>query len=481
MKYSIINFTKLNEELRIDSDFFKPEYLKIYNTLIKLGNVRSFGTLTDEIKCGPFGSTILNSTYTKSGITVARPFNISNYKLGDEDIVYISKEDFVSKRLTSFHNGDILFSRVGDVRVGIVPYTYDTITISPNVIGVKVNKKKVSSYYATIFFNTQYGLKQIEREQKIVAQPTIPTALVNRLKIPLATTDFQKLIEKIFIDSITKEIKLTKLYESAERVLIEELELKDWHPKNKLSNIKSFKEVENSKRFDAEYFQSKYDELKEIVFKYSTKTLGDEFQLLSGKNFKYVDDGTVGVVKTKQVINTNVNYENIESTTSKDVVNESKLFTLEDRDVLFASMGVGSLGRSCIAYAFETKDLNDYTIDSTLYIFRQKKDSNLTPEVLDIYLSSVIGQELIYQNIVGSSGIINIYRDYISSIPIPDKISRKAADTITQLIRESHMNRLRSKKLLEIAKKGVEMAIEENEKSAEEWIKYELNKLQITI
>ena len=50
---------------------------------------------------------------------------------------------------------------------------------------------------------------------------------------------------------------------------------------------------------------------------------------------------------------------------------------------------------------------------------------------------------------------------------------------IKELIEKSFSDRKLSKSLLEIAKRGVEMAIEKDEQEAEKWINSELDKLEI--
>ena len=122
-------------------------------------------------------------TYLENGVVVARPFNLINYSLERENLVYIDEKDCLKKNLKLYQKEDIFFSRVGDVRCGIVPEFDKKITISPNIIAVKVNKEKINPYYATIFFNSKYGFPQITRGLKVVAQPTIQTNLISKLKI----------------------------------------------------------------------------------------------------------------------------------------------------------------------------------------------------------------------------------------------------------------------------------------------------------
>jgi hypothetical protein len=63
-------------------------------------------------------------------------------------------------------------------------------------------------------------------------------------------------------------------------------------------------------------------------------------------------------------------------------------------------------------------------------------------------------------------------------VPIlPLSVQKKIADKIDQ----SFSDREQSKRLLNIAKRGVEMSIEKDEKNAQHWIENELKKNKINI
>lgn len=94
---------------------------------------------------------------------------------------------------------------------------------------------------------------------------------------------------------------------------------------------------------------------------------------------------------------------------------------LRTNDVVFASMGVGSLGKVSL---FSYDGDKPFVTDSTLRIYRAKKHTHVLPEVLCIFLQSAIGQELIYRYVVGSTGIINIYDDDIRLQVTPDTYRR---------------------------------------------------------
>lgn len=146
---------------------------------------------------------------------------------------------------------------------------------------------------------------------------------------------------------------------------------------------------------------------------------------------------------------------------------ENKSTLVVNNDVVFASMGVGSLGKVSL---FSYDGDKPFVTDSTLRIYRAKKHTHVLPEVLCIFLQSAIGQELIYRYVVGSTGIINIYDDDIAKIPIPI-LDGEIQKDIAEKVQNSFALRRQSKQLLEYAKQAVEMAIEQGEDAALVWLK----------
>lgn len=109
-------------------------------------------------------------------------------------------------------------------------------------------------------------------------------------------------------------------------------------------------------------------------------------------------------------------------------------------------------------------------------ILRLKMDNRqILPEYLTLVLNSVIVQKQIERDAGGS--IINHWRpDQVRATLIPILKEDKQKE-IKKLIEESFNDRKLSKSLLEIAKRGVEMAIEKDEQEAEKWIGCEVEKL----
>ncbi|MEQ8995705.1 MAG: hypothetical protein RID53_04270 [Coleofasciculus sp. B1-GNL1-01] len=99
---------------------------------------------------------------------------------------------------------------------------------------------------------------------------------------------------------------------------------------------------------------------------------------------------------------------------------------------------------------------------------------------LSIYINSIAGQLQVQKRLQGTSEIIRVYPNDIANFLIwdaPKSIQQK----IRAKVEESHQKREQSKQLLEIAKTGVERAIETDEATATAWINQQLEALGVKL
>ena len=99
------------------------------------------------------------------------------------------------------------------------------------------------------------------------------------------------------------------------------------------------------------------------------------------------------------------------------------------------------------------------------------------------YLTLVLNSTLVQQQILRDAGgsIIKHWRlDQVKNTLIPI-LGKEKQKEIKSKIEVSFDCRKKSKLLLEIAKQGVEMAIEQNEAMAKEWIKMQIQNLDINL
>lgn len=450
---SIVQRSQLGNRNRLDPGYYEPEYLHLDSILTGL-SFRKLSTVSREINCGPFGSTVLCDTYLPEGMAVIRPFNIKDCRVDNEEIVYISKGDVAAKNLKAYTNGDIMFSRVGDIRCGIIDNFDSDVTISPNIIAVKADADLINPYYVCTFMNTKYGYMQLERTLKIVAQPTIETETVAELLIPKLDDDFQADVEHI-VKLAFSELRSSKsFYSQAENLLLEELGLKGFHPKYELSYTASLSKAFGIHRVDAEYFQPAYDNLvKHLNEKANMKPLryflvgikkgievGGERYQEEGKPFIRVSNLSInGLIERDQKYLDEELYEELNKQYQPKM---GELLLTKD-----ATLGIAYVLKEPVEGIIAGGILR-LTIDET----------RINKEYIALCINSLIGRLQIERD--GGGSVIKHWRPgQIKRILVPilpDEIQQN----IESLICKSHEARKKARDLLEEAKRKVEEAIE---------------------
>jgi len=264
MKYSIVTYKQVlqaTSDLRIDSEYFKPEYLMSENRIEK----GAFETL-DNISDVKGGKRLpLGEAFSKDGIPYIRAEDIrffANYMQAPR----ISLE--LHKRLRNYQtkNNDVLLTIVGNSvgDVGIVKFELDKCNLTENCAKI-VNPKNILPEFLFAFLLSRYGQHQIHREKVGTAQPKLALVRIRNFKIPVMSVDFQLIIKNIINNANTANEEANQTYLQSEQVLLSELNLLNWQPQHCLSFAQQYADTQSASRIDAEYFQPMYAEIVQAI------------------------------------------------------------------------------------------------------------------------------------------------------------------------------------------------------------------------
>ncbi|WP_302047757.1 hypothetical protein [Megamonas funiformis] len=458
LECSEIYFNNIHDNLfRLEAEYYKKIYLGIEK---KLANYNELGMYVNSINCGPFGSSLLDDKYEINGVLVVRPFNLKQLTIENENLVYISEETLHDNNLKKYGRNTVLFSRVGDIKIGVS--NRDNITISPNIIAVSLKNELLAKYVA-VFFYTKYGFLQIKRQLKISAQPTISTNVIEKLKIPF----FDKLVDRIISKlDITENLmqQANKAYLKAEQLLVKELNIKIKNDNN--INIKPFNNsFGNSGRLDAEYYLPKYEDLQKNICKYPKKGNICSIITLQDKNITPKDNRKYKYIEL-------ANIDNIGNVIDCTEDFGANLPTRARRIVHTGDVIISSIEGSLNKCAVITEEFDGAFCSTGFFVI---KSGIFTAETLLVLFKSEVLQNLMKK---GCSGTIltAISKEEFEKICIPilnDNIQQK----ITCYIKQSKLLYNQSKLLLEVAKKSVEIAIEQNEDSALKYLEEKSNEI----
>lgn len=473
MQSSIINKSELDEIMfRIDAEYYKPEFLKIENHL-KSKRTTTIRKSSGRLDCSAFYPSI-TPFYNFNGI--GTPFlRVNEIQNGlikiTPDTVFLPESVLNENKSTiaKLEPKDIVIAKGGNTlgKIALLTDKYPEYSICRDVLVLRTSELNgLNVYYLWIFLHSNLGQKTLLRTASQTGQPHLTLESLYELTIPSFSTSFQNYFENIFYKSQDLMALSNHIYSKAEQLIIDELNLSNWNSIHQLSFSRTYSVAENNNRIDAEYFQPKYAELINLIKQYNGgfDSLGnlvnvkdDNFTPESNTTYKYIELANIG---------------NNGEITGFTEASGPELPTRARRKVSSNDIIVSSIEGSLSSIALIEDSLDDALCSTGFYVINSDLFNSETSLVL---LKSVVGQLQLKK---GCSGTIltAINKGELSKIILP-KIDQNIQDEIKTKITEMYDSRGKSKHLLEIAKRGVEMAIEQDETTAENWINEELEKL----
>src|SRR5579862_7944845 len=167
--------------------------------------------LCEFIRTGPMGSAVLSREYQTQGIPVLRPSNLGQLISNRGSLVYIEEAFLQQRKLHWYKNEDILLARVGDMKVGMV-YGFETgVTISSNLVGLRVKKNLIDPYFLFAFLQT-FGIKtQLERKSKTGSLQTLGIKEISKLVVPVFPMEQQQGIGNLLRQALVAKLESVKV------------------------------------------------------------------------------------------------------------------------------------------------------------------------------------------------------------------------------------------------------------------------------
>jgi type I restriction enzyme M protein len=475
-----VRFSEIDLGDRFDAEYFWKENL-IIQAILKKKNTIAFYKLGHFVASAFYPAA---TQYYEIGDTpFIRCVDCIKYPLitNDQDDIFEKLPySFVkeSKGINLLSQRDMVITKVGTPCYASLLEEHKLVALSRTVLGVQ-KIKDVDPYYLLIFLRCKYGFNQLYRARELTIQYQLTLARVKNVRVYQANQDFQKLIRTI----VYKYLKLIqvskKLYQQAEDLLLTELSLKDWQPTEESIAVKSFSEsFLSSGRLDAEYYQPKYDQLYQSL---KTATLRNGWQLKKlselsslfkygvSDSLEYIEEG-VPFLRIADLNKHRFSQENL-----KFISNESaKKYkeTVRQGDVIISRSG--TLGIAVVIPEFLTN-----AVYGSYFILTRPKKELVLPTYLALYLNSLAGKMQTEQSNTG--GIqTNLTIPVLESLVIACP-SLESQQKFVNKVHDSYNAEEKSKQLLEVAKIGVEKAIETDEETATAWINQQLESLGVKL
>lgn len=458
-----IAFTESSELLfhtRIDAEFYKPPYAKIYQILNKASKRYELVKLPN-----------LLSVQVKTGSTPNPEERIP--KLDGTDVMFI-KTDSVRKGLINYESADLLpieqhekrkatALKNMDIVVTVVGATHDIVAraglylkhteanINQSDAVIRVNPNKIEAGYLSTFINSKYGRIQLWRYSGQTGQVTINCREVEELQVLMLEPEFRKKIHNMVLESEKLREESKRVYKEAEETLIRELEFDKFKMESSLIFHSKLSTIQNKKRIDADYYLPHYLTMEnKLINEFEAKKISDfEFIKITTGQYseEYVNEGRP-YIRGLDINSGTIDTEGLFNINPQQQISSKKA---KEGDIVVTR--VGSIGISAII----PKELEGGTISDNLIRLRFIDTDILDPYYVIVYLNSIGSQFMVRESRGSVQQRLN--QETLKEIYIPC-LDKNKQNKIAGMMIKSIELRNEAKNLLKTAVESVENHIE---------------------
>ena len=442
--------------MRFDSEHVQKAYVK------NIQLIRSYPSgwkyLSEFVSELTGGATPLGADYPDSGVPFLRVQNIMPNFIDDSDMGFITAAD------------DALLSRsrlkLNDVLLTITGVSYGKAAVAtPEFVGSNINQHSVRialksglrPHFLAAFLNASPGKLQSDQNITGVTRPALDYPTIRSFSVPLCSEGFQAAVEKAVVRGLEHFQQAKHHRSEADQTLLSALGLEDWQPPEPLTYTRTASDAFTAGRIDSDYFSPA---------RYAT------IEVLAAKPHKLLSERCDSI---RELFDPNKPGE-ITRVRNFDLGDALKP-SLDDNQEIVSTEEVGSTKKHMQAGDLVVSRLRSYlrqiavvrtsdkvpTVGSTEFIVLRPRDG-IDPELLMVFLRSHPVQTILKYCQEGNQHP-RFHEDNLLSIPVPDVLFEHSGE-ITKSIRAAHAARHEARELLERAKRAVEIAIEQDEKAA---------------
>lgn len=414
---------------RIDENYNNPKYDTIavllnntrYNKIIDLDNKQY---LIDIVS----GKTPKGIQYIDDGVPFLGSTQILFGKIELDTAPRISREIHETKLASSQIKKDyVLITMAGTIgRCAVYTHT-DECNANQAIAILNINKNEIEQEYLIRYLNSDLGQLFFGKLQHISSQPNINLEEIKKIKVILPSKieqhDILTKVRLIESEAINLENEAKDNKKKAESILHEELSIEV--PDNEMLNyfFKSGAEKRTlyfsvtpdniSNRINYLFYHPKLTPLEIMCERYKTVKLENICiePIHRGEQPEYIENEEVVVIKTVDLKNTYIDYENC-LRVSRAFYEKVPTAQVKKGDVLIASTGYGSMGKVDIY----TRD-EPAIVDGHISVLRLKEEYD--PYFVVYFLRSHLGRLQFEKWFSGSSGQIEIQPEDLNQFILP--------------------------------------------------------------
>lgn len=451
-----------NEKSRLDSDFFQKKYIAAYNKMKSINHTTirdELSVLTDFHANGSYESiaAVFKLLDTPDYAYMVRTTDLEarNY---NRDVKYVSKRayDFLEK--SKVYGGEVIINKIGSPgRTFLMPHLNRPVSLGMNQFMLRMKSDgKIDNILLYVFLNSSIGKLLIDRKINGTVPLTIDKKAVRSIYIPCLSSTFRSIIRQIVELSDKKFADSNNLYTDAQSFLLDELSFDISRISTASITKKSLSvSLAISGRLDAEYYQPKYECYEELL--HTKDTVASSCNIYDGnflpdakEKYRYIELANVGIQGNVSAL---------------ELQDGDELPSRARRRVKAGQVIVSSIEGSLQSCALITDELDGAICSTGFYVVDSDK---INSETLLVLFKSEPIQALMKQRCSGTI-LTAISKGEFLSMPLPE-IDAAIQNEIAQKVQQSFALRRQAEKLIGIAVRAVEIAIEEDETVAMAWL-----------
>ena len=162
-----------------------------------------------NIQTGPFGSQLHQSDYVDVGIPSIMPVNIGDrMNISTEKIVYITEEDATRLSRYRVQEGDIVYSRRGDVeKCAYIGKAEIGWLCGTGCLRIRIDSSKADSKFIAYYLSTEDMKSWISNNAVGTTMPNLNSSILQQVPLSMPSLDEQKRIASI-LSSLDEKIDL---------------------------------------------------------------------------------------------------------------------------------------------------------------------------------------------------------------------------------------------------------------------------------
>lgn len=393
----------------------------------------------------------LKREFTEEGGTwFLRTQNVRPMRIDRGNTVFLPSEIARTLKRNVVRRDDILLTRTGANRGDCALFDTDEAPVASSHTFI-IRNEGWRHAYLMAFFNSSYGRAQIDKGVYGAAQPEIAPFYLERIWVPLASDKLQGEVTRLIERASAAAARSTAALEEAENSFLGALGLGDWSPPEPLTYTRAASALPASKRLDAEFSAPKVQALLEWLSR-TGNSVGsaanvrrEPFRPKPPGSFRYIEIGDLdgfGRCTSSEV----------------DLAEAPSRATWHVRagDVLTST--VRPLRRLS---AIVAPDQEGYVCSSGFVVL---DPCEVSPELLMTYLRLPLVCELMHLFATASMYPALSEADLLA-LPMPH-VEEGVDRLVQQRVQNSAFQLRKSERLLEVAKRAVEIAVENDEAAA---------------